>query len=253
MPVGWRACPRRLSVGRHHLDEHDLLRARPCRRSEGVGEGASPMRAVGSRRRRSGPDVEDALRATDSGCAPSANWCRRSVRRALSGLTIGASGTDPAPSIFSCVSCQRRVEEPQMTTGAQALIFTLLDAGVEVCFANPGTSEMHFVAALDDVPEMRGVLCLFEGVVTGAADGYARIAGTPAATLLHLARAWEMGWPICTMRVVLTCRWSMWSATMRPTTSSTTHHWNPTSRRSRSGPMAGCGASDRGEHRRRRR
>ena len=73
-----------------------------------------------------------------------------------------------------------------MTTGAQALIFTLLDAGVEVCFANPGTSEMHFVAALDDVPEMRGVLCLFEGVVTGAADGYARIAGTPAATLLHL-------------------------------------------------------------------
>ena len=73
-----------------------------------------------------------------------------------------------------------------MTTGAQALISTLRDAGVDVCFANPGTSEMHFVAALDDVPEMRGVLCLFEGVVTGAADGYGRIAGTPAATLLHL-------------------------------------------------------------------
>ncbi|MBB4688636.1 acetolactate synthase large subunit [Amycolatopsis jiangsuensis] len=70
--------------------------------------------------------------------------------------------------------------------GAQSLIRTLVDNGVEVCFSNPGTSEMHFVAALDSVPEMRGVLALFEGVVTGAADGYARIAGKPAATLLHL-------------------------------------------------------------------
>ena len=70
--------------------------------------------------------------------------------------------------------------------GAQALIRTLVDAGVDVCFMNPGTSEMHFVAALDDVPEMRGVLALFEGVATGAADGYQRMAGRPAATLLHL-------------------------------------------------------------------
>ncbi|HLM05200.1 MAG TPA: acetolactate synthase large subunit [Blastococcus sp.] len=70
--------------------------------------------------------------------------------------------------------------------GAQALIRTLVGAGVDVCFANPGTSEMHFVAALDDVPEMRAVLTLFEGVATGAADGYARMAGRPAATLLHL-------------------------------------------------------------------
>ena len=70
--------------------------------------------------------------------------------------------------------------------GAQALIRTLVGAGVDVCFANPGTSEMHFVAALDDVPEMRGVLTLFEGVATGAADGYARMTGKPAATLLHL-------------------------------------------------------------------
>ncbi|NEK59928.1 acetolactate synthase large subunit [Geodermatophilus sabuli] len=70
--------------------------------------------------------------------------------------------------------------------GAQALIRTLVGAGVDVCFANPGTSEMHFVAALDDVPAMRGVLTLFEGVATGAADGYARMAGRPAATLLHL-------------------------------------------------------------------
>ena len=63
--------------------------------------------------------------------------------------------------------------------GAQALIRTLVTCGVDVCFTNPGTSEMHFVAALDDVPEMRGVLGLFEGVVTGAADGYARVAGKP--------------------------------------------------------------------------
>lgn len=70
--------------------------------------------------------------------------------------------------------------------GAQALIRTLVEAGVDVCFANPGTSEMHFVAALDDVPDMRAVLTLFEGVATGAADGYARMAGRPAATLLHL-------------------------------------------------------------------
>src|SRR5687768_18338929 len=70
--------------------------------------------------------------------------------------------------------------------GAHALIRTLVDAGVDVCFMNPGTSEMHFVAALDDVPEMRGVLALFEGVATGAADGYARIAERPAVVLLHL-------------------------------------------------------------------
>ena len=73
-----------------------------------------------------------------------------------------------------------------MPNGAQALMQTLVDAGVEVCFTNPGTSEMHFVAALDSRPRMRAVLCLFEGVATGAADGYARMAGKPAATLLHL-------------------------------------------------------------------
>lgn len=70
--------------------------------------------------------------------------------------------------------------------GAQALIRTLVDSGVEVCFTNPGTSEMHFVAAVDSVPEMRTVLALFEGVATGAADGYARMTDAPAATLLHL-------------------------------------------------------------------
>ena len=70
--------------------------------------------------------------------------------------------------------------------GAQALVASLTGAGVDVCFMNPGTSEMHFVGALDAVPQMRGVLALFEGVATGAADGYARIAGKPAAVLLHL-------------------------------------------------------------------
>ena len=70
--------------------------------------------------------------------------------------------------------------------GAQSLLSTLQANGVDVCFGNPGTSEMHFVAALDHVPSMRGVLGLFEGVVTGAADGYARVTGRPAATLLHL-------------------------------------------------------------------
>ena len=73
-----------------------------------------------------------------------------------------------------------------MPNGAQALLRTLVDAGVTTCFTNPGTSEMHFVAALDDVREMRAVLALFEGVATGAADGYARMAGRPGATLLHL-------------------------------------------------------------------
>ncbi len=70
--------------------------------------------------------------------------------------------------------------------GADALCDTLLAGGVDTCFANPGTSEMHFVAALDRKPRMRCVLGLFEGVVTGAADGYARMAEKPAATLLHL-------------------------------------------------------------------
>ena len=70
--------------------------------------------------------------------------------------------------------------------GAESLVETLADAGVEVCFANPGTSEMHFVAALDQVGGVRCVLGLFEGVATGAADGYARMADKPASTLLHL-------------------------------------------------------------------
>ena len=71
--------------------------------------------------------------------------------------------------------------------GAETLVRTLLASGVRVCFANPGTSEMHFVAALDRHPEMRCILSLFEGGVSGAADGYFRMSGEVAATLLHLA------------------------------------------------------------------
>jgi acetolactate synthase-1/2/3 large subunit len=82
----------------------------------------------------------------------------------------------------TCITDERK----QPVNGAHALIETLVGCGVGVCFANPGTSEMHFVAAVDDVPGLRVVLGLFEGVATGAADGYARITGKPAATLLHL-------------------------------------------------------------------
>lgn len=70
--------------------------------------------------------------------------------------------------------------------GAESLVRTLIASGVEVCFANPGTSELHFVAALDRISGMKAILCLFEGVVTGAADGYGRMAEKPACTLLHL-------------------------------------------------------------------
>src|ERR1700753_2121436 len=70
--------------------------------------------------------------------------------------------------------------------GAESLLRTLVGSGVEVCFGNPGTSEMHFVSALDRVAGMRTVLGLFEGAVTGMADGDGRMAEKPAATLLHL-------------------------------------------------------------------
>lgn len=78
-------------------------------------------------------------------------------------------------------------------TGADALVQTLAGCGVTHCFANPGTSEMHLVQALDREARMRTVLCLFEGVATGAADGFARIAGVPAMTLLHLGPGYGNG------------------------------------------------------------
>src|SRR5690349_11297591 len=76
--------------------------------------------------------------------------------------------------------------DQNVMNGAESLSQTLIAGGVKTCFTNPGTSEMHFVSALDRTTEMRCVLCLFEGVATGAADGFARMTGTPAATLLHL-------------------------------------------------------------------
>ena len=80
-----------------------------------------------------------------------------------------------------------------MVTGADVLIKALANAGVEVCFANPGTSEMQLVAAIDGEPRMRAILGLFEGVVTGAADGYGRMADKPALTLLHLGPGFGNG------------------------------------------------------------
>ena len=77
--------------------------------------------------------------------------------------------------------------------GAESLVRTLIAGGVDTCFTNPGTSEIHLVAALDNTPEMRCVLGLFEGVVTGAADGYARMTRKPACTLLHLGPGFANG------------------------------------------------------------
>jgi acetolactate synthase-1/2/3 large subunit len=77
--------------------------------------------------------------------------------------------------------------------GAESLVRTLVAGAVDTCFTNPGTSEIHIVAALDRVSEIRCVLGLFEGVVTGAADGYARMAEKPACTLLHLGPGFANG------------------------------------------------------------
>src|SRR5271165_710046 len=77
--------------------------------------------------------------------------------------------------------------------GAESVVRTLVSAGVTVCFANPGTSEIHFVASVDKVNGLRPILCLFEGVATGAADGYGRMMRKPAATLLHLGAGLSNG------------------------------------------------------------
>src|SRR3984885_14235801 len=77
--------------------------------------------------------------------------------------------------------------------GAESLIRTAIAAGVEICFANPGTTEMPLVAALDSVEGLRPILGLFEGVCTGAADGYGRMAEKPALTLLHLGPGFANG------------------------------------------------------------
>ena len=78
-------------------------------------------------------------------------------------------------------------------TGAESLLNAAVAAGLDTCFANPGTTEIPLVQAIENTPGMRAVLCLFEGVVTGAADGYARMAGKPALTLLHLGPGFANG------------------------------------------------------------
>jgi acetolactate synthase-1/2/3 large subunit len=80
-----------------------------------------------------------------------------------------------------------------MINGAESLLKTAAAAGISVCFANPGTTELPLVVALEQVPEIRPILCLAEGVCTGAADGYGRMAGRPALTLLHLGPGFANG------------------------------------------------------------
>jgi len=88
---------------------------------------------------------------------------------------------------------------PKRHLKAQILVEKLEQSGVTVCFANPGTSEMHFVAALDRSDSMRSILCLAETVVTGAADGYARMSDKPGVTLLHTGRTCDLPYRIrCT-------------------------------------------------------
>ena len=125
--------------------------------------------------------------------------------------------------------------------GAQALIRTLVDCGVDTCFMNPGTSEMHFVAALDDVAEMRGVLALFEGVATGAADGYARMAESRPRSCCISAPVSATGSRIFTTRARERSRSSTSSVTMPRTTSVTMRSSRATSKPSRETCHAGSG------------
>jgi len=102
--------------------------------------------------------------------------------------------------------------------GAESLIRTLIAGGIDTCFTKSRHFGMHIVAALDQRPEMRCVLGLFEGVVTAAADGYARMAGNPPARCFILAQVSAMAWLTCTTpggRMFLS---SILSASMRPTT-----------------------------------
>src|SRR5262245_26221528 len=90
---------------------------------------------------------------------------------------------ETAKRLLSCRTCKSLANS---MNGAESLVRSLVASGVDVCFANPGTSEMHLVQAIDVTAGIRPVLALFEGVCTGAADGYGRITGRPATTLLHL-------------------------------------------------------------------
>lgn len=93
--------------------------------------------------------------------------------------------------------------------GAESLIKAAVASGIEYCFANPGTTEIPLVAAMGAEPALKPVLSMFEGVCTGAADGYGRIAGKPAMTLTHLGRALPTASPTCTTRAAPIRRSSM--------------------------------------------
>ena len=150
-------------AGRHHPFRHAEELAADERRRSRRSRGERPRPPVEPRRRGSGSGASSRASTHRYGFGPS--------RRARIGLLQG-EGT---------------------VTGAESLVRTALDAGIEVCFANPGTTEMPLVTALDSVPGMRAVLGLFEGVCTGAADGYARMRGKPAMTLLHLGPGFANG------------------------------------------------------------
>ena len=165
----WRRCAATAGTGSAALRMYPTL----VRRVAQDRAGARPAPPAGRGRR---PDPARGARRSPPSRRPRRTGCSRRA---------ACAGGWCSPSDLGWPVRRTPCEGPTVN-GAQALIRTLVAAGVDVCFANPGTSEMHFVAALDDVPEMRGVLTLFEGVATGAADGYARMAGRPAATLLHL-------------------------------------------------------------------
>src|SRR5262245_55250635 len=156
----------------------------PCARAKSAAdfESASAQRAVRASARgdftREAVAIVDLLSSVPSrGCVE--KYCTRRT---------AARGRVP-PASTDALHYRRRQSEHEgeaSMNGAESLARTLVAGGVNVCFTNPGTSEMHFVAALDKVDGIRCVLGLFEGVVTGAADGYWRMADKPAATLLHL-------------------------------------------------------------------
>ncbi|WP_456316657.1 thiamine pyrophosphate-binding protein [Teichococcus aestuarii] len=125
--------------------------------------------------------------------------------------------------------------------GAESLVHTLLKSGVDTCFANPGTSEMHFVAALDRIPGMRCVLGLQENIVTGMADGYWRMAEKPAATLLHCGPGRPTARPTCTTPAAPAAASSTSWVTRRPIIARWMPSSPPTPRAGRAPSPAGCG------------
>src|SRR5271170_545566 len=101
---------------------------------------------------------------------------------------------DTMKTVGSDVESNANPEKDSTMNGAHALMRTLTHSGIDTLFANPGTTELHLVEAAQATPDLRSVLALFEGVVSGAADGFGRVAGRPAATLLHLGPGQGNAW-----------------------------------------------------------